>query len=407
MVITKKIKMTIVGDKDEVARVYSYIREGCYAQNTAYNYLQSVIFASYRMGEDNEVRKELYRMGARNKGSKRGPSLYDGLENIEFPKGLATPSTVSYIVRKDMQAQIKAGLLRGKISLRNKKLDAPLMIASKALFSIYSKYESDEEIWENAFNKDFEVFMKFVNGINFRLVLGSPHKSKELRTTIGRVLTGEYTPCGSSIQIKDGKIYLNLSIDIGTNEGKDLDEGVTVGCHIGFGSPVVCACNNNSFPEVIGSTEGFVAQRIHIQDKRRRLQAALRYSAGGHGRKKKLAALEKLKDSERNFVRTCNHQWSSAVIKYALSHKAKYINLEVIDSKSLEQYVLRNWSYYTLQEYIRYKAEKNGMTVRFVKLKETVAGDQEAAKLIANSKDFVSEKKLKEEAEKEAETVEN
>ena len=35
MVVTKKVKLSVVGDKDEVRRVYDYIRNGCYAQNTA------------------------------------------------------------------------------------------------------------------------------------------------------------------------------------------------------------------------------------------------------------------------------------------------------------------------------------------------------------------------------------
>lgn len=396
MIITKKIKLIVDGDKKEQARVYEYIRNGCYAQNTAYNYLQSVIFEAYRRGEDNEVRKELYKMGSRNKGSKVGPSLYDNLEQIEFPKGLATPAAVGYYAKKDMAAQIKAGLLKGRISLRNRKLDAPLWIASKKFLSFYSEYETEDEIWEAAYKKEFEVFLKFVNGITFKLFFGNPYKSRELRTTIARILTEEYTPCGSSIQIKDGKIFLNLSVDIGKSERKDLDEKVSVGCHIGFGVPILCVCNNDNFEEVIGSTEGFLAQRAYIQETRRRLQAGLRYTSGGHGRKKKLAALDRMKNRENNFVKTCNHQWSSAIIKYALSHNAKYINLEVIDSKELEQYVLRNWSYYMLQEYIKYKAEKNGITVRFVKLdeKDYQEGDATIAKKIATATNFVSERQL-------------
>ena len=75
MVVTKKVKLSVVGDKDEVRRVYDYIRNGCYAQNTAYNYLMSAVYSSYRLNESPEARKELYQMGSRTKGSSKG-SLY-------------------------------------------------------------------------------------------------------------------------------------------------------------------------------------------------------------------------------------------------------------------------------------------------------------------------------------------
>ena len=398
MVVTKKVKLSVVGDKDEVRRVYDYIRNGCYAQNTAYNYLMSAVYSSYRLNESPEARKELYQMGSRTKGSSKG-SLYDNLD-IEFAVGLGSAGQVGNAVRQDMQAQIKAGLFKGHISLRNKKLDAPLIIGSGRFLDFYSDYESDDEVFGNCMDKDFKVFIKFVNGIRFRVIFGNPSSSGDLRIAVAKILCGEYKACGSSIQIKDNKIFLNLTIDIGKPVDIELDDKIAVGCHIGFNSPIICACTSEKKTQIIGNTNGFIEQRIRIQQRHRELQAQLKYTRGGHGRKNKLAKLDHINAREANFAKTTNHQWSAEIVKYAIKNKAKYINLEVISRNDVDKYTLRNWSYYQLQEFIKYKANKNGITVRFVKMPLGSEGldnksDELIAKDIANATEFISEKKIK------------
>ena len=407
MIITKKMQVRIIGDKEEVDRVYRYIRNGMYAQNSAFNILCSRIYASYLLREPAEKRKEIYKIGARNQGSLKGPSLYDGFDFLEFPVGLSTASTVSHTAKKEMQAQIKNGLLKGRISLRNRKLDAPLLIASGALYRLQSAYKTREEILAASQRQDFTVSIKFVNKIRFEIVFGSPYRSQDLRDAVAKILCGAFTARGASICLEGNKIFFLMSVDIGEKISRDLDEKRSVGCHIGFGAPIVCATNEDSAKEYpVGDTQAFITQREHLQDARRRLQGALKYAKGGHGRKKKLAALRRFEKRERNFARTCNHQFSAAVVKYAVKQNAKYINLEVIEKDELDRYTLRNWSYYAFQSFVQYKAEKNGITVRFVKLKEEdyALSDGEIARKLAHATGFLSQKemeqqKVKEEAE--------
>jgi transposase len=47
-----------------------------------------------------------------------------------------------------------------------------------------------------------------------------------------------------------------------------------------------------------------------------------------------------------------------------LKNNAKYINLEDLSDFSGDDIILRNWSYYQMQQYIVYKAELNGIIVR-------------------------------------------
>ncbi len=101
-----------------------------------------------------------------------------------------------------------------------------------------------------------------------------------------------------------------------------------------------------------------------MQSQRKRLQKSLKSTKSGHGRKKKCKALDKLKKRERNFVQNYNHYVSRQVVDFAVKNKAKYINMEDLSGFSGSQYVLRNWSYYELGQYIKYKAARYGIEVR-------------------------------------------
>ena len=238
---------------------------------------------------------------------------------------------------------------------------------------LYHDYDNPMDLVE-ALEKDDKpnVHIKFANGIVFDLVLGNPHRSAELRSVLIKAFSGEYKICDSSIGFdkRTGKkIILNLSLQIPVTEHK-LDENVCVGVDLGLAVPVVCALNNNMYVRKnIGSYDEFTRQRTKIQAERRRIQKSLKDCKGGHGRKKKLAHLDKITLHEREFAKTYNHTLSKKVIDFALKYNAKYINLEDLSGFSSEDrsnFVLRNWSYYELQQMIEYKAKKHSIEVRYI-----------------------------------------
>ena len=178
--------------------------------------------------------------------------------------------------------------------------------------------------------------------------------------------SGEYEYCGSSIQFdKTGKkIILNLTVKM-PQKNCDLNENTVVGVDLGIKIPAVCALNTNPYVrEFIGSVDDYLRVRTQIQNQRRRLSIQLRNTKGGHGRKKKLKALDRFTSRERNFVKNYNHMVSSRIIKFALKYNAKYINIECLKGYDTDKKVLRNWSYYELQSMIEYKANKYGIVVR-------------------------------------------
>ena len=172
---------------------------------------------------------------------------------------------------------------------------------------------------------------------------------------------------GSSIKIDDGDIILNLSLTM-PKEIKELDENKVVGVDLGLAIPAVCALNTNGYSrKSIGNANDFSRVRTKIKAQRRRLQKSLSQTSGGHGRGKKLRALNRFSEYEKHWVQNYSHYVSKQVVDFAIKNNAKYINLEDLEGYGDDEknkFILSNWSYYQVQQYITYKAEKYGIEVR-------------------------------------------
>lgn len=361
----RKIKLTVVGDKIEKDRVYSYLRDAIYNQNKAYNILISNVYAAIYSGKSGEEIDEIYKRGQRKpKENDDNYSIYKYGE-ICFPIGMQTQASVCRKVRNDIRTAKNNGLFKGKISLPNRRLDAALMIESQQ-FSFYYDYKTYQELLDKLFSENVDIYMKFVNGIVFKLIFGNPKKSNELRCIFQKILEHDYHVCESSIELDGKDIILNLILDT-PKQNVVLDEKVVVGVDMGQAIPAVCALNNNKYERAyIGSKDDFLRERTKRQNQRRRLQSSLKNSNGGHGRKKKLKPLDRFNEYESNFVKTYNHMVSKRVVDFALKHNAKYINLEYLKGYDTNKFILRNWSYYQLQTYIKEKAERYGIVVRWI-----------------------------------------
>ena len=376
-IITRKIQLIPVGDKEEINRVYTYLREGIKAQNLAMNQYMSALYSTMMMDISKEDRKELYKLYSRVSSSKLG-SAYD--KSIEFDKGLPMGGSIQQKVKQDFDNAMKKGLQYGKLSLPSYREDNPLLIhvdyvrlrsANPHIDNgLYHNYESHQDFLDHLFKSDLELFIKFANKITFKVIVGQPHKSAEIRSVFKNIFEDYYHIKGSSIQFSGKKIILNMSIEI-PKQQKELDENIVVGVDLGIAIPAVCALNINDYVrKSIGSKDDFLRVRTQIQNQRRRLQSNLKMTNGGHGRKKKMQAMDKFSKYEKNWVKTYNHQVSKQIIDFALKNNAKYINLEDLSSFNQKQlrdnFLLANWSYYQLQQYIKYKAEKYGIVVRFI-----------------------------------------
>ena len=364
-VVSRKYQLHIDGDKEEVNRVYQYLRDAIYNQNKAYNILISHVYAAIYSGKSTEEINEIYKRGKR-KPKEDNPeySLYKFGE-INFPVGVPIASSVGMMVKDGIKKAKADGLFKGQSSLPNRQLDAPLRIESQC-FSFYYEQENYPDFLDDLFHGEPKVHMKFVNGIHFSVVFGNPHKSHEMRCVFQNIFEEKYRVLGSSIQIDGNKIILNLSLEM-PKQQIELDENIVVGVDLGLAIPAMCSLNTNNYVRLpIGSYDDFARVRTRIQAQKRRLQKSLKMSNGGHGRKKKLKPLDRFTEYEKHWVETYNHKVSKMVVDFALKNRAKYINMEDLTGFDTSQFLLRNWSYYQLQSYITYKAEKYGIIVRKV-----------------------------------------
>lgn len=223
--------------------------------------------------------------------------------------------------------------------------------------------------------EDGSIYIRFPKGLEWDLIFGRDRSNN--REIVERVLSGLYSVGNSSIQeTKNGKIFLLLVVKV-PKTCKELDPGVVVGVDLGINVPLYAAVNTNEYGGMsIGSRDQFLKMRMRMAAQKRELQRSLRYTTnGGHGRKQKLQALDRLEGKERNWVHLQNHIFSRSIIEYALQNSAGVIQMERLTGfghdKNHEvdegfKFILRYWSFFELQTMIEYKAKAAGIEVRYI-----------------------------------------
>ena len=250
-------------------------------------------------------------------------------------------------------------LLRGERTLSTFKRGMPIP------FSIKDKLRK---------RTDGTIYLSWFKDIEWDLFFGRDASNN--REIVERILSGEYSASNSSLQEKKGKIFLLLVVQLPEKQN-ELNPKKIVGVDLGINIPLYAALNDNEYGGVaIGSREAFLEVRARLSAQRRELQKSLRMSTnGGRGRLHKLQALERLNEKERNWVHLQNHIYSREIIRYALSNQAGVIQMENLsgfgrdamgNAEDEYKYLLRNWSYFELQNMIETKAKAEKIAVRYV-----------------------------------------
>ena len=284
--------------------------------------------------------------------------------------------------------------------------------------------------------EDNDFYLRWYNGIRFKMQFGRDRSNNRLIVSrclkLDKDYEGDYKLCSSSIQLvkREGavKLFLLLVVNI-PQEQVELNKKIVVGVDLGVNVPAYVATNITEERKAIGDREHFLNTRMQFQRRYKSLQR-LKATAGGKGRTKKLEPLERLRKAEHNWVHTQNHLFSREVVNFAVQTRAATIHLEDLsgfgkdddgNADERKEFVLRNWSYYELQNLIAYKAAKYGIKVEKVRpaytsktcswcgqqgfrqgvtficenpackqCGEKVHADYNAARNIANSKDIIN-----------------
>ena len=350
MITVRKLKLTVIGTKEERAEGYKFIRDSQYAQYQGLNLAMSILSSAY-LESNRDIKSDIFKEA--QKSLTNSNPIFD---NIGFGTGIDTKSAITQRVKKDFKTSLKNGLAKGERTITNYKRDYPLLTRGRDLKFQY---------------KDDDIIIKWVNKIQFKVVLGSgkiKENKIELQYTLHKIINKEYKVGQSSLQFdRNNNLILNLNLDIPYNPKNETVEGRTLGVDLGIKYPAYMCLNDDTYKrEHIGSIDDFLRIREQMQDRRRKLQHDLKFIKGGKGRKKKTQALDRLRDKEKNFATTYNHMISKNVVEFAKKNQCEYINMEKLTKDGFNNKILRNWSYYQLQQYIEYKAEREGIQVRYI-----------------------------------------
>lgn len=414
MITVRKLKLTIVGDEETRNQQYKIIRDEQYQQYRALNLCMSLlnthnILNTCNSGAENKLNSQIEKLDKKiekNKNDLKKDNLKDNkikkinesiqtltkekeklqqeyLKSSKYRSNIDKKVKEMYIddlytvvqsqvnfkskdmmslvtqrAKKDFATALKNGMAKGERSLTNYKRDFPLMTRGER----WLKFEYDED--------SDDIYINWLHGIRFKVVLGykKNENSIELRHTLHKVINKEYKICDSSMQFdRNNNLILNLTLDIPLNIKNEHIEGRILGVDLGIKYPAyVCLSDDTYKRKSIGCAEDFIKFREQIRARRYRLQKQLSMVKGGKGRNKKLQALDRIKDKERNFVKTYNHMISKNVVEFAKNHKCESINLEKLTKNGFPNMILSKWSYYELQNMIEYKAEREGISVKYV-----------------------------------------
>lgn len=412
-IITRKIELKIVKDgltDEEYDQQWKYLYQ---INNTIYQAANRIsthclfndeyeMRLKLHMPRYKEIEKELKKLDSDKKTSDKEirdrllnerKELDEDVKNkkkdfLQCSKQNSTYQLVSKEFKQYIPSDILANLnqkIQENYNNNQKKIES----GERALSTYKKGMEIPFSIRENKrlklFIKEEGIYLKWFKEILFRLEFGKDASNN--RCIVERLIESDrqqknkgedYVANNSSIKlVKNGKntrIFLLLSIDIPAKK-QVLDKEVVLGVDLGIKCPLYLAINkDDNFKMQIGDIEHFHNQRTMFQKRFKSLQK-LMCTQGGHGRKKKLEPLEKLKEKERNWVHTQNHVYSREVIKQALKQNAGTIHMESLKDfgkgkegyvKDEYKYLLRYWSYYELQSMIEYKAKLEGIEVKYI-----------------------------------------
>ncbi|RAK04167.1 IS605 OrfB family transposase [Halanaerobium saccharolyticum] len=171
----------------------------------------------------------------------------------------------------------------------------------------------------------------------------------------------------ASLFYKRGKWYFAVTIKIAA---KKTSKSNLMGIDIGLRQLAVASIKNPQGKEINrqfhnGKQAGFIRKKYRML--RRKL-----------GQSKKVKAIKKINDKEQRWMTDLNHKISRQLINFAVQKKVGTIIMENLENirnttKSLNRADrnIHSWTFYQLQQFIKYKAELAGIKVEYINPKYT------------------------------------
>lgn len=380
--ITKCIKIAIKYSKDNSLKKDTFLKELKDIQYKTWLACNRTMTYLYTNDMQNLIQKDI---GIPKQDDKElfGKSFGAWIENRmnEIMEGVLSTNvaqTRQFVCNRYKQDK-SAGLLKGNISLSQFKRDIPIIVHNKAYSIIETNKGLGIEI--GFFNKDKQKVLD-VKRIKFLF----PNLGNSEKAIIRRILDKSYK--AGSIQIdynkRKKKWLCTISYSFEKEMSENLNNDLIMGIDLGITNIATISIYNlekeeyikmNWKEKVIPGTE-LIHYRQKIEARKKELSIASKWSSKnriGHGYKNRMVHINKVGDKYNRFKDTYNHKISRYIINLALKYKVKTIQMEDLSgfSEYQNESLLKNWSYYDLQNKIQYKANEVGIDVNFINPKYT------------------------------------
>ena len=272
-----------------------------------------------------------------------------------------------------------SGLLKGNVSLSQVKRDIPIIIHNKS-------YKISEEnnkliIDISLFNRDKQKELS-VSKIKFDF----DKMDSSSKSTLIKIMDKTYK--GGSLQLaynkRKKKWMAIISYTFESVKEEGLKDSLVMGIDLGITKVATMSIFDINKEEWLTMSrkermidgEELIHYRQKIEVRRKELSIATKWSSDnkiGHGYKKRMETVSKIGDKYTRFKDTYNHKVSRYIVDLAVKYKTKTIQMEDLSgfSEYQTESLLKNWSYYDLQNKIKYKAEEKGIEVVLINPKYT------------------------------------
>ncbi len=162
MVITRKITLYPQGDKNEVNRIYNYIRNGMEVQSLMMNQYMSALYNAKLNKWDKDQIREMNQLYSRIPSSKKG-SAYD-FDMSKYPTGLPIAGSIPHLCADLFSKACKDGLMYGKVSLPTYKSDSPMYVPVTAIDVIGTRIKQGRTVTTGIYH-DYDTPGALVNAL--------------------------------------------------------------------------------------------------------------------------------------------------------------------------------------------------------------------------------------------------
>ena len=305
-------------------------------------------------------------------------------ETIEYNKNMNSnmKDAILRMVTNKWKNDIKK-VLSGEQSVPSFNRSLPIELHNKQMMNTKREVQINREYVEDYTNYtiDIAVLAKKYAQEKYKMPDGwfkllFKIKNRYQSAILDRLMEGEYSLSMSKMKYdeRNKKWFLLLGYSF-PEPPKVLNEDKIMGIDIGVNIPAMLAINEDKhYRRSVGDAKEVNDFTLQMNSRRRRLQKKLADSGTGrrgHGRKTFLKPLDKLGSKVANFKETKNHQWSRVIVEQAIKNNCGTIQMEDLTGISENNTFLKSWTFYSLQQKIKYKAELAGIKVVFIDPKYT------------------------------------